>query len=124
MQMGADKILVCTYFIHSLFIMEQTKVEQALSLIFKEGSLLRDGNNYVGFLEHNYVFGNCYEDSLVVRSIDNHTEWLLKYVRACYAEINADERPDIREVRHEFYGRGVQITYGKLPWGWSPKPSH
>jgi len=104
--------------------MEQTKVEQALGLIFKEGSLLRDGNNYVGFLEHNYVFGNCYEDSLVVRSIDNHTEWLLKYVRTCFAEINADERPDIREVRHEFYGRGVQITYGELPWGWSRKPSH
>ena len=104
--------------------MEQTKVEQALSLIFKDGSLLRDGINYVGFLEHNYVFGYCHEDDLVVRSIDKHNDRLLKYVRDCFAEINADERPDIREVWHEFYGRGVQITYGELPWDWSPKPSH
>ena len=36
--------------------MEQTNVEQALSLIFKDGSLLRDNNNFVGFLEHKYVF--------------------------------------------------------------------
>ena len=99
--------------------MEQTKVEHALSLIFKEGSLLHDGNNYVGFLEHNYVFGYWHEDDLVVRSIDNHNDWLLKYVRDCFAKTNADERPDIREVWHEFYGKGVQITYGKLPWEWS-----
>ena len=104
--------------------MEHTKVEQALSLIFKEGGLLRDGNNYVGFLEHNYVFGYCHEDDLVVRSIDNHNDWLLDYVRARFAETDADERPDIREVRHEFYGRGVQVTYGELPWDWSPTQSH
>jgi len=102
--------------------MEQTKVEQALALIFKEGSLLRDGNNFVGFLEHNYVFGNCYEDSLVVRSIDNHDDWLLEYVRTRFAETNADERPDIRKVWHEFYGTGIQITYGELPWWWAKRP--
>ena len=104
--------------------MEQTKAEKALILLFKEGSLLRDENNFVGFLEHNYVFGNCYENCLVVRSIDNYTEWLLKYVRDCFAETNTDEIPDVREVWHDFYGKGVQVTYGKLPWGWSPKPSH
>ena len=107
-----------------LLTMEQTNVEQALGLIFKKGDLLRDGSNYVGFLEHKYVFGYSSEDSLVVRSIDNHNDWLLGYVRDCFAETNSDERPDIREVWHEYYGRGVQITYGKLPWDWSPKPSH
>ena len=101
--------------------MEQTKVEQALELIFNEGSLLRDGYHFVGFLEHKYVFGYYHDDnSLVVRSIDNETEWLLNYVRNCFTEEKADERPDIREVWHEFNGRGVQVTYGKLPWGWSP----
>ena len=104
--------------------MKQTKIEQALGLIFKEGSLLRDANNYVGFLEHNYVFGYYHENDLVVRSIDNHNDWLLKYVRTCFDEATDDEKPDIREVWHEFYGRGVQITYGELPWDWSPKPSH
>ena len=99
--------------------MAQTKVEQALDLIFEEGSLLRDDNNFVGFLEHRYVLGYYYKDSLVMRSIDNYTEWLLAYIKACFADINADEKPDIREVWHEFYGRGVQITYGKLPWEWS-----
>ena len=41
--------------------MEQTNVEQALDLIFKDGSLLRDGDKFVGFLEHNYVFGYYYK---------------------------------------------------------------
>ena len=99
--------------------MEQTKVEQALDLIFKEGSILRDNDKFVGFIEHRYVFGYCYEDSLVVRSIDNYREWILAYIKSRFADINADEKPDIREVWHEFYGSGVQITYGKLPWGWA-----
>ena len=102
--------------------MEQTKVEQALDLIFEEGSLLRDDDKYVGFLEHRYVFGYYYKDSLVVRSIDNYTEWLLDYIKSRFADINADEKPDIREVWHEFYGRGVQVTYCKLPWNWSTQP--
>ena len=102
--------------------MEQTKVEQALDLIFEEGSLLRDNNNFVGFLEHRYVFGYHYEDSLVVRSIDKYREWLLAYIKSCFADINADEKPDIREVWHDLYGFGVQITYGKLPWEWSTQP--
>ncbi len=63
--------------------MEKTKGEQALSLIFKEGSILRDGKNFVGFLEHNYVFGYCYENSLVIRSIDNKRAWMLEYVKSC-----------------------------------------
>ena len=102
--------------------MEKSKVEQALNLIFKEGSILRDGKNFVGFLDHNYVFGYCYEDSLVIRSIENHREWMLAYVKSCFASIDADERPDIREVWHEFYFPGVQVTYGELPSGWVPKP--
>lgn len=103
--------------------MEKSRVEQALSLIFKEGSILRDGKNFVGFLEHNYVFGYCYENFLVVRSIDNEREWMLGYVKSCFASIDADERPDVREVWHEFYGSGVQITYGELPWGWAKQTS-
>ena len=99
--------------------MEQTNVEQALDLIFKDGSLLRDGDKFVGFLEHNYVFGYYYKDSLVVRSIDNEREWLLAYIKSRFTYIDANEKPDIREVWHEFYGTGVQITYGKLPWNWS-----
>ena len=99
--------------------MEKTTVEQALDLIFKEGSILRDGTNFVGFLEHRYVFGYLYEDSLVVRSIDNYNKWLLDYVKSRFSTIDANEKPDIREVWHEFYGSGVQITYGKLPWNWS-----
>lgn len=102
--------------------MEKSKVEQALNLIFKEGSILRDGKNFVGFLDHNYVFGYCYENSLVIRSIDNHREWMLAYVKSCFASIDADKRPDIREVWHEFYFPGVQVTYGELPSGWVPKP--
>ena len=102
--------------------MKQTNVEQALSLIFKNGSLLRDGNNFVGFLEHKYVFGYCYKDSLVIRSIDNHRKWMLEYVKSCFASIDANEKPNIREVRHEFYFPGVQITYGELPSGWDPQP--
>lgn len=101
--------------------MEKTKVEQALSLIFKEGSILRDRENFVGFLEHKYVFGYCYKNSLVVRSIDNEREWMLAYVKSCFANIDADDKPDIREVWHEFYMPGVQITYGELPWGWAPQ---
>ena len=96
--------------------MENTKVEQALALIFKEGCLLRDGNNFVGFLEHKYVFGYYYKDCLAIRSIDNEREWLLAYIKSRFADIDANEKPDIREVWHEFYGTGVQITYGKLPW--------
>ena len=38
---------------------------------------------------------------------------------ACFANIDADDMPDIREVWHDFYGSGVQITYGELPWGWA-----
>ena len=102
--------------------MEQTKVEQALGLIFKEGSLLRDRDKFVGFLEHNYVFGYYFEDSLVVRSIDKEREWLLAYVKSRFAGIDAEEKPDIREVWHDFYGSGVQVTYGKLPWHWSTEP--
>ena len=99
--------------------MEKTKVEQALDLIFREGSLLRDGTDFVGFLEHRYVFGYHYEDSLVVRSIDNYDEWLLDYVKSRFSTVDANEKPDIRKVWHEFYGTGIQITYGKLPWDWS-----
>ena len=99
--------------------MEQTNVEQALDLIFKDGSLLRDGDKFVGFLEHNYVFGYYYKDSLVVRSIDNEEEWLLDYIKSRFTDIDANEKPDIRKVWHEFYGTGIQITYGKLPWNWS-----
>ena len=99
--------------------MEQTKTEQALRLIFQEDSILRDGYNFVGFLEHKYVFGYYTENSLVVRSIDNLREWLLAYVKTRFADMDAGERPDIREVWHEFYGIGVQVTYGKLPWSWS-----
>jgi len=102
--------------------MEKTKVEEALCLIFKNGSILRDGNNFVGFLDHKYVFGYCYDSSLVVRSIDNEREWILAFVKSCFANIDDNEKPDIREVWHEFYGSGVQITYGELPWGWAPKP--
>ena len=102
--------------------MEQTKAEQALDLIFKDGSLLRNGDKLVGFLEHRYVFGYYFKDSLVVRSIDKDTEWLLAYIKACFVNIDANEKPDVREVWHEFYGRGVQITYGKLPWEWSTQP--
>ena len=100
-------------------MMEQTKAERALNLIFEEGSLLRDGKNFVGFIDHNYVFGYCYENCLVIRSIDNHREWMLAYVKSCFANIDADDMPDIREVWHDFYGSGVQITYGELPWGWA-----
>ena len=100
------------------------KGEQALKQIFKDGSLLRDEDNFVGFLEHNYVFGSCYDNGLAIGSIDNHTEWLLTYVRSCFADDNVNDRPDVREVWHEFYGRRVQVTYGKLPWDWSPQPSH
>ena len=95
--------------------MEQTNVEQALDLIFKDGSLLRDGDKFVGFLEHNYVFGYYYKDSLVIRSIDNYKEWLLAYIKDRFSTIDANDKPDVREVWHEFYGTGVQITYGKLP---------
>ncbi len=102
--------------------MEKTKVEQALSLIFKEGSILRDGKKFVGFLEHKYVFGYCYENFLVVRSIDNEREWMLAYVKSCFVNIDADDKPDIREVRHEFYFPGVQVTYGELPWEWASQP--
>ena len=101
-----------------------SKGEQALKLIFRDGSLLRDKDNFVGFLEHNYVFGSCYDNRLAIGSIDNHIEWLLTYVRSCFADVNVDEKPDIREVWHEFYGRRVQVTYGELPWDWSPQPSH
>ena len=101
--------------------MEQTKIEQALSLILKEGSILNDGNKFVGFLEHNYVFGYFYEGRIVIRSIDNNNEWILSYVKSCFSDIDAIESPDIREVWHEFYGRGVQITFGELPWGWTPR---
>jgi hypothetical protein len=93
--------------------MESTKVEQAIGLIFEKGSLLRDENNYVGFLEHRYVFGYHHDNTLVVRSIDNMNDWLLAYVQSCLADVDANEMLDIREVWHEFYGRGVQITYGK-----------
>ena len=92
--------------------MEKKKVEQALDLIFREGSLLRDGTDFVGFLEHRYVFGYHYEDSLVVRSIDNYDEWLLDYVKSRFSTVDANEKPDIRKVWHEFYGTGIQITYG------------
>ena len=71
--------------------MEQTKVEQALDLIFKDGSLLRDGDKFVGFLEHNYVFGYNYTDSLVVRSIDKDTEWLLAYIKDKFSTIEAEK---------------------------------
>ena len=95
--------------------MEKTKVEYALDLIFKEGSLLRDGTNFVGFLDHRYVFGYHYEDCLVVRSVDNYHEWLLDYIKSRFSTIAADEKPDIRKVWHDFYGTGIQITYGKQP---------
>lgn len=110
--------------LHSFFYiyanMEKTNVEQALDLIFKDGSLLQDSNNFVGFLEHRYVFGYSFKDSLVVRSIDNHREWLLAYIKSRFSTVDAEEKPDIREVWHEFYGSGVQITYGELPWDWTP----
>ena len=99
--------------------MGSSKVEQALELIFKEGSLLRDGDKFVGFLEHKYVFGYYYNDQLVVRSIDNEKEWMLAYIKSRFAHINANEKPDIRNVWHDLYGIGVQITYGELPWGWA-----
>jgi len=94
-------------------------VEHALCLIFKEGSLLRDDNKFVGFIEHNYVFGYYHNDSLVVRSIDNYREWMLAYIKSCFDDVKSDEKPDIREVWHEFYMPGVQITYGKLPREWT-----
>lgn len=102
--------------------MEQTNVEQALHRIFSEGNLLRDGNNFVGFIEHNYVFGYYYKNSLVVRSIDNYREWMLDYIRSCFADVDGKAKPDIREVWHEFYLPGVQVTFGELPWGWAPEP--
>ena len=95
------------------------EVEKALSLIFEGGSLLRDDNNFVGFIEHRYVFGYYHDNSLVIRSIDNEREWMLAYVKSCFTSIDANEKPDIREVWHEFYMPGVQITYGELPWGWA-----
>ena len=61
-----------------------------------------------------------FENTFVVRSIDNEREWMLAYVKVCFANIDADYKPNIREVWHDFYGAGVQITYGELPWG-APK---
>lgn len=102
--------------------MEQANVEQALHRIFSEGNLLRDGNNFVGFIDHNYVFGYCYKSSLVVRSIDNNRKWMLAYVKSCFADVDGKAKPDIREVCHEFYLPGVKVTYGELPWGWAHEP--
>jgi len=112
----------CLHSLFNFFNVEKTKAEEALILIFKEGSILRDGKNFVGFLEHKYVFGYCYDNFLVVRSIDNEREWMLSLVKSCFANIDDNEKPDIREVWHDYYGIGVQITYGKLPVGWVKKP--
>lgn len=59
-------------------------------------------------------------DALKAYTGDFHVE--VKVPKSCFANIDANDKPDIREVWHEFYGSGVQITYGELPWGWAPKP--
>jgi hypothetical protein len=106
--------------------MESENFKEQVSAVFKAlfaaNSISFDEEEcqFVGFIDHQFIYGVYGPKSINLRIPDHNVDKLEKNIKQRLDSITLEPMPDIRPVYSAFWDRGVQITFGKLPWGWQP----
>lgn len=100
--------------------MFKKEISEVFDILFPKDKIAFDGEQFVGFIDHQFIYGEFNETSIVLRLPDNDNGLLVANVRKMIKENGMTPRPDVRKVYNLRLNNGVQITFGELPWEWGP----
>ncbi len=100
--------------------MYKKEISEVFEILFPKDKIAFDDYQFVGFIEHQFIYGEFDDSAIVLRVPDHDNDQLVANVRKMIKEKGMTPRPDVRKVYSFRWDNGVQVTFGKLPWEWGP----